>query len=185
MINKIKRNTEIEMKKKIEKFKKKIKKIQINHISEELLENILIEAYGTKVPLIQLANITKENQQTLIIIVFDKKLISKIKNSIKELKIELNYSSIGNKIRVQLPTLTQERRNKMIKIVKKKTEEEKISIRNIRRNSIAQIKNLKKNKEITKDDEFKTQNNIQKTTEIFIKKIEEISKKKEEELIKI
>lgn len=185
MINQIKKNTEKEMKKEIEKYTNKIKKIQINHISEDILNNILIEAYGTKVPLIQLANITKENQQTLIIVIFDKKLISKIKNSIKKIKLDFNYSSIGNKIRLQLPALTQERRNKIIKIVKKKTEEGKICIRNIRRNSIYQIKNLKKNKEITQDDEFKTQNNIQKITEKFMKKIEEISKKKEKELISI
>lgn len=185
MINEINQKMKEEMKKNIKIFKNKIKTIQTNYISENLLNNILIEAYGTKIPLIQLANITKENQKTLIIVVFDNKLTSKIKNAIKESKFDFNYSSIGNKIRVQLPTLTEERRKNIIKIAKKYTEEGKISIRNIRRNSISKIKKMLKEKQITKDEGFNEENKIQEITKNFINKIEKIIKKKEKELIEI
>lgn len=185
MISSIKKNTKNKMQKKIKQFQKKIRKIQTNFISENLLNEVLISAYGTKVPISQISNITKENQQTLVITVFDLKLISKIKKSIERLNLNLNYSSNENKIRVHLPSLTLERRKKLIKIIKNYAEKKKISIRNIRRDTNCEIKNLIKEKKITKDEEFQFQNKIQNLTNEFIKKINNISKKKETELIKI
>lgn len=184
MINLIHKEAKRKMKENIKKFKKEIKTIHTNYISENLLDNVFIEAYGTKVPISQISNITKENQQTLIISVFDIKLISKIKKSIENLNFDLNYSSNKNKIRVYPPSLTQERREKLIKIIRNYAEKRKILIRNIRRDLKKNIKNLIKNKKLTKDEEFKNENIIQNLTDNSIKKIKEISKKKEEELMK-
>ncbi|CRK85792.1 Ribosome-recycling factor [Candidatus Providencia siddallii] len=184
MINIIHTNTKERMKKSLDTLKNQISKIRTGYASPNILDNIMVEYYGMPVPIRQLSNITVENANTLLISIFDNKAANAIKKAILTSNLDLNPSLIGNIIRVKIPPLTEERRRKIIKIIKNDAEQNRIAIRNIRRDANDKIKSLFKNKEITEDDEKRSQNYIQKITDDFIKKIDKILIQKETELLK-
>ncbi|AKC59862.1 ribosome recycling factor [Blochmannia endosymbiont of Polyrhachis (Hedomyrma) turneri] len=187
MINDIMQNTETRMKKCVETFKTQIKKIHTGRISSNILDNIQIkyQAAGTvATPLRYLANIITENPGTLVVTVFDAKMVTLIeKTIIQKSDLNLNISSHGNIIRVSLPVLTEERRHQLIKLVNTESEKTKISIRNIRRSMNEKIKILIKNKMINQDKEYLLQNKIQKSTDTWTKIINKIVENKSTELM--
>ncbi len=142
-----------------------------------------MEYYGAATPLRQLANVVAEDARTLAVNVFDRSLISAVEKAILTSDLGLNPSSAGTTIRVPLPPLTEERRRDLIKIVKGEGEQGKIAIRNVRRDANDQIKALLKDKEISEDEERKAQDEIQKITDGFIKKVDEVLGDKEKELL--
>lgn len=142
-----------------------------------------MEYYGSATPLRQLANVVAEDARTLAVTVFDRSLISAVEKAILTSDLGLNPSSAGTTIRVPLPPLTEERRRDLIKIVKGEGEQGKVSIRNIRRDANDKIKTLEKEKQISENDERKAQDDIQKITDIYIKKVDEILADKEKELM--
>ena len=142
-----------------------------------------MEYYGAATPLRQLANVVAEDARTLAVNVFDRSLISAVEKAILTSDLGLNPSSAGTTIRVPLPPLTEERRRDLIKIVKSEGEQGKIAIRNVRRDANDQIKALLKDKEISEDEERKAQDEIQKITDGFIKKVDEVLADKEKELL--
>lgn len=182
MTDKIKKNTNIEMKKNVNFFKNTINNIRTNNASKNLLSKLLIKSYGTENPLYKLANIMIKNQQTAIITIYDIELKNEIEKTIINSKLNLNCNSNKNEIQVNFPELTEENRKKIITIIKNNTEECKISIRNIRKNSNNKIKTLLKEKKINKDEVFKLQNEIQKLTDYYIKEIDKIFQTKKQEL---
>lgn len=142
-----------------------------------------MEYYGAATPLRQLANVVAEDARTLAVTVFDRSLISAVEKAILTSDLGLNPSSAGTTIRVPLPPLTEERRRDLIKIVKSEGEQGKVAIRNVRRDANDKIKALLKDKEISENDQHKAEEIIQKVTDSYIKKVDEILADKEKELM--
>ncbi|CAL1329177.1 ribosome recycling factor [Candidatus Providencia siddallii] len=184
MINEIHKDAKNRMEKSIEILKNQINKIHAGRISPNILDNIIVECYGSTIPIRQLSNITVENSSTLNVSVFDKKTLHLIEKAIITSNLDLNTSSSGNIIRILFPPLTEDRRKKLIKIIRNNSEQNKITIRNIRRYANDKIKILLKDKKITEDEERKSQDYIQKLTDKFIKITDEILTQKETELLK-
>lgn len=183
MINEIKKDTQQRMEKSLEALKGHISKIRTGRAQPSLLDGIQVEYYGAATPLRQLANVVAEDARTLAVNVFDKSLIGAVEKAILTSDLGLNPASAGTTIRVPLPPLTEERRRDLIKIVKGEGEQGKIAIRNVRRDANDQIKALLKDKEISEDEERKAQDEIQKITDTFIKKVDEVLADKEKELL--
>ncbi|WMY97600.1 MAG: ribosome recycling factor [Arsenophonus sp.] len=183
MINEIQHNTKKYMLKSLDLFKDTIQKIRTGRPSIHLLDHIMVEYYGVFTPLNKLANVVLENNNLLMITVFDATAVSNIQKSILSSNLNL-YPSImeHNKIRIPLPELTYERKKEFIKTVIFYSEQSKISIRNIRRESNEKIKKLVKKKNVTKDDEYRLLADIQKITDFFINEIDLLLKKKIKEL---
>ncbi|WP_150538645.1 ribosome recycling factor [Actinobacillus vicugnae] len=183
MINEIKKDAQDRMEKSLDALKSHISKIRTGRAQPSLLDGIQVEYYGSATPLRQVANVVAEDARTLAVNVFDRSLISAVEKAILTSDLGLNPSSAGATIRVPLPPLTEERRRDLIKIVKGEGEQGKIAIRNVRRDANDQIKALLKDKEISEDEERKAQDEIQKITDGYVKKVDEVLAAKEKELL--
>lgn len=183
MINEIKKDAQERMEKSVEALKSQINKVRTGRPSPSLLDGIMVEYYGAATPLRQLANITAEDSRTLAITVFDRTLAPAVEKAIMASALGLNPSSAGTIIRVPLPPLTEERRKDLIKVVRNDAEQGRVSVRNARRDANDKIKALLKDKEISEDDERRAQDEIQKLTDNFIKKVDEALEQKEKELM--
>ncbi|HGJ5883062.1 ribosome recycling factor [Arsenophonus sp.] len=183
MINEIKKDAQERMEKTVEALKSQINKVRTGRASPSLLDGIMVEYYGAATPLRQLANITVEDSRTLAITVFDRTLAPAVEKAIMASDLGLNPSSAGTIIRVPLPPLTEERRKDLIKVVRNDAEQGRVSVRNARRDANDKIKALLKDKEISEDDERRAQDEIQKLTDNFIKKVDEALEQKEKELM--
>nr|WP_208292076.1 MULTISPECIES: ribosome recycling factor [Providencia] len=171
------------MEKSLEAFKNQISKVRTGRASPSLLDGITVEYYGSATPLRQLANVTVEDSRTLAISVFDRSMSPAIEKAIMASDLGLNPSSAGTVIRVPLPPLTEERRKDLIKVVRGEAEQGRIAVRNVRRDANDKVKALLKDKEISEDDERRSQDEIQKLTDSYIKKVDESLAQKETELM--
>ncbi|MFC7778575.1 MULTISPECIES: ribosome recycling factor [Pantoea] len=183
MINDIKKDADTRMEKCVDAFKNNISKIRTGRASPSLLDGIVVPYYGTPTPLRQLASVTVEDSRTLKINVFDRSLSTAVEKAIMTSDLGLNPSSAGSDIRVPLPALTEERRKDLIKIVRGEAEQGRVSVRNVRRDANDKIKALLKDKEISEDDERRTQDEIQKMTDAHIKSVDAALADKEKELM--
>nr|WP_304623357.1 ribosome recycling factor [Pantoea leporis] len=183
VINDIKKDADTRMEKCVDAFKNNISKIRTGRASPSLLDGIVVPYYGTPTPLRQLASVTVEDSRTLKINVFDRSLSTAVEKAIMTSDLGLNPSSAGSDIRVPLPALTEERRKDLIKIVRGEAEQGRVSVRNVRRDANDKIKALLKDKEISEDDERRTQDEIQKMTDAHIKSVDAALADKEKELM--
>lgn len=183
MINEIQKDAQDRMEKSLEAFKNQISKVRTGRASPSLLDGINVEYYGSATPLRQLANVTVEDSRTLAISVFDRSMSPAIEKAIMASDLGLNPSSAGTVIRVPLPPLTEERRKDLIKVVRGEAEQGRIAVRNVRRDANDKVKALLKDKEISEDDERRSQDDIQKLTDSYIKKVDESLAQKEAELM--
>ncbi|KMJ45223.1 ribosome recycling factor [Xenorhabdus khoisanae] len=183
MINEIKKDAQDRMEKSVEALKNQISKVRTGRASPSLLDGISVEYYGSATPLRQIANVVAEDVRTLAITVFDRSMTAAVEKAIMASDLGLNPSSAGTIIRVPLPPLTEERRKDLIKVVRGEAEQGRVSIRNIRRDANDKVKALLKDKEISEDEERRSQDDIQKLTDSFIKKIDEALANKETELM--
>ncbi|AJA45920.1 ribosome recycling factor [Frischella perrara] len=183
MLNEIQKDAQDRMEKSLEAFQNHIAKVRTGRASPSLLDGIMVEYYGSATPLRQLANIVAEDSRTLAITVFDKSLAPAVEKAIMASDLGLNPASAGTVIRVPLPPLTEERRRDLTKIVRGEAEQGRVSIRNIRRDANDQIKALLKDKEISEDEERKSQDVVQKITDAMIKKLDLVLAEKEKELM--
>ena len=183
MINEIKQDAQARMEKSLEALKSHISKIRTGRAQPSLLDGLQVEYYGSPTPLRQVANVVAEDARTLAVNVFDKSLISAVEKAILTSDLGLNPSSAGTTIRVPLPPLTEERRRDLIKIVKSEGEQGKIAVRNVRRDANEQIKALLKDKEISENEQHKAEEEIQKLTDSYVKKVDEALAAKEKELL--
>nr|WP_255697812.1 MULTISPECIES: ribosome recycling factor [unclassified Pantoea] len=167
----------------VEAFKNTISKVRTGRASPSLLDGIVVEYYGTPTPLRQLASVTVEDSRTLKINVFDRSMGPAVEKAIMASDLGLNPSSAGSDIRVPLPALTEERRKDLIKIVRGEAEQGRVSVRNVRRDANDKIKALLKDKEISEDDERRSQEEIQKMTDARIKNVDAALAEKEKELM--
>ena len=173
------------MKKTIEKVKHDFSTVRTGRANAALLEGIKVESYGSLMALNQVAGISVPDGRTLEIRPWDLSQLAAIEKAILKSDLGLTPVNDGKLIRISIPALTEERRKEIIKVVNKMSEDYKVAVRNERRNIIDQIKQAEKNKEITEDDRKKYENDSQKLTDLYIKKIEELVEQKEADLMKI
>ena len=173
------------MDKSISSFRHELSKIRTGRAHPSLLEHVTVKYYGSEVPLNQAANISVQDSRTLGITAWDKSIIPEIEKAILNSDLGLNPVTAGDVIHVPLPVLTEDRRKELIKVVRAEGEKAKVAIRNIRRDANTSLKNLMKGKDITKDEERKDEEEIQKLTDGHIQGIDDILAEKEKELMEI
>ncbi|WP_461834290.1 ribosome recycling factor [Desulfothermus sp.] len=184
-MEKVFKDCENRMKKAIEKLKRDFNKLRTGRASASLVEDILIDYYNTPTPLKQLASISIPDSRTIAIQPWDKNAMGDVEKGIMKSDLGLTPVNDGKMIRINIPPLTEERRKELVKVAKKYAEEAKIAIRNIRREGNETLKKMKNNKEITEDDLYNGQDEIQKITDKYIEKVDEIFKEKEKEIMEI
>ena len=176
---------EEKMEKAIDVLKREFSGLRTGRASTSLLDPISVEAYGSKVPLNQVSNISVPESRLLTVQVWDDSLVNTVENSIRNSNLGLNPMIEGSLIRIPIPELSEERRIEIVKIASKYSEDSKISIRNIRRDAMEKIKNLEKNKEISQDESFKFSDQVQKMTDNLIEKIDTLFVDKEKDILRV
>ncbi|MCM5681027.1 ribosome recycling factor [Schlegelella sp. S2-27] len=181
----IKKTTEQKMQKSVEAFKHELTKIRTGRAHPGLLDQVHVEYYGSPVPISQVANVTLLDARTISVQPWEKGMGPKIEKAIRESDLGLNPSSQGDLLRVPMPALTEERRKELTKVVKHAGEEAKVAVRNLRRDANEQAKKLTKDKQITEDDERRSQDEVQKLTDRTIAEIDKLIAGKEAEILAV
>ncbi|UCF81994.1 MAG: ribosome recycling factor [Desulfobacteraceae bacterium] len=171
------------MTKTVEALKKEFQRIRTGRASTALLDGIKVDCYDTQMPVEQVASISVPDSRLITIQPWDQSIIGEIEKSILKSELGLTPMNDGKIIRISIPPLTEERRKELAKLARKMAEENKISIRNHRREANEMFKELKNEKEISEDEFYKSQDDVQKITDDFIKKIDEITGEKEKEIM--
>ena len=185
MINEIKQDAERRMGKSIEALSNDLAKVRTGRANPSLLDSIKVDYYGAQVPLSQVANISVLDARTLSLSPWEKPMVPVIEKAIMASDLGLNPVTTGELIRIPLPALTEERRKELIKVVRAEGESAKVAIRNIRRDANTSLKELVKEKEISEDEERRAAEAVQKITDKYVKKVDELLQVKEKELIEI
>lgn len=176
---------EEKMEKSLENLKKEFQGLRTGRASVSLLEPISVDAYGSKVPLSQVSNISVPESRLITVQVWDQSLTNTVDTAIRNSDLGLNPMIEGNLIRVPVPELSEERRKEIAKIAAKYSEDCKISIRNIRREGMDKIKIDEKNKESSKDESFQNSEELQSLTDKFVEKIDNLFAEKEKDILKV
>jgi ribosome recycling factor len=185
MINDIQKRTAERMQKSIEALKHEFAKIRTGRAHPSLLEHIRVSYYGNEVPLTQVANIAVEDARSLAVTPWERNMVQAIEKAIMTSDLGLNPSTAGTVIRVPLPPLTEERRRDLIKVVRHEAENGRVAIRNIRRDANNELKAALKEKLISEDEDRRAQEQIQKTTDQFIKEVDKLLEQKEADLLAV
>ena len=183
MIDEILSDLRKDMTKSADALKKDFNRIRTGRASTALLDGIRVEAYDTQMPLDQVATISVPESRLIVIQPWDQTIIGDIEKGILKSELGLTPMNDGKIIRIAIPPLTEERRKELAKLARKMAEENKISIRNHRRDANDMLKELKNDKEISEDEMHKALNEVQKVTDEFIKKIDETTAEKEKEIV--
>lgn len=185
MIENTIREAEVKMQKSVAALKSGLAKLRTGRAHPSLLEHIKVKYYGTETPLNQVANVVVENPRTLTITPWEKNMVKEIEKAILNSDLGLNPASAGIVIRVPLPPLTEERRKDLTRLVREEAEKARVAIRNIRREANNDFKELLKTKEISEDDEHRAQTKMQKLTDDYIVKIDQVVAEKEKDLMEV
>ncbi|MEH7353116.1 ribosome recycling factor [Neobacillus drentensis] len=178
-------STKDRMTKAIQSYTRELASIRAGRASASLLDRITVDYYGAATPVNQMAGITTPEARLLVIQPYDKSILSEIERAILKSDLGLNPTNDGQVIRIAIPQLTEERRKELVKVVKKESEEAKVALRNIRRDANDSLKKLEKNGEITEDALRGYSDDVQKLTDEFIQKIDQITKDKEKEILEV
>ena len=185
MTQEIARETRTRMEKVLEDFKHKLAAVRTGRASTSLLDNLHVEYYGTAMPLNQVATVHAPDASMLTVQPFDPSMINEIEKAIRASDLGFNPSNDGKLVRIPIPPLTEERRRQFVKVVHEMAEEHKTAIRNSRRDSNEKLKKLLKEKQISEDMEKGGLEEVQKLTDQFVARLTELSKHKEEEIMKV
>lgn len=185
MVKDVLKECEDRMKRTVEMFRKDLAGLRAGRATPALVEKVTVEYYGTPTPLNQMANISVPEARLLVIQPWDKTQIQNIVKAIQKSELGITPQSDGNVIRLVVPQLTEERRKELVKVVRKKAEEEKVAVRNVRRDSIEMLKELEKDGDITEDESRKGQDDVQKLTDKYIKEIDHVAELKEKEIMEV
>ncbi|SHN16550.1 ribosome recycling factor [Gracilibacillus kekensis] len=169
----------------VKAYSKSLATVRAGRANPAILDSVQVEYYGALTPLNQLTSISVPEARLLVITPFDKSSLSDIEKAIQKADLGLSPSNDGNIIRISIPPLTEERRKELVKVVGKYAEESKVQIRNIRRDANDQLKKDEKNGDITKDDLKGFQDDVQDETNAHIKKIDDLTKEKEQEIMEV
>jgi ribosome recycling factor len=185
MLNDIYADAQDRMQKTLDNLANDFKRLRTGRASISLVDGIRVEYYGTSTPLNQLATLTIPEPRTIMIQPWDTTIIGEVEKAILRSELGLTPMNDGKVIRINVPPLTAERRRDLVKVIKKMAEETKVAVRNVRRDANEMVKDLKKEKEISEDDQFRAQEETQKITDEFIKKIDALYGIKEKEILEI
>lgn len=185
MINEIKNDAQTRMDKSIESFRISLQKIRTGRAHPSLLAHLSVSYYGVDTPLTQAATVSVQDSRTLVVQPFEASMVQAVEKALMESELGITPNTAGNVIRLPLPALTEERRRDMTKIVRSEAESAKVAIRNIRRDSNSTLKELESEKEISEDELRRAEDDIQKITDVHVKKVDEMSIVKEKELMEV
>ncbi|MDB5986862.1 MAG: ribosome recycling factor [Nevskia sp.] len=185
MVEDIKKDATARMQKCLDALKQSLVKLRTGRANTAILEHIRVDYYGNETPLAQVASVVVEDARTISIAPYEKSMVSVIEKAIFASDLGLTPNTAGTTIRINLPPLTEERRRDLIKVVKSETEHARVAIRNVRRDANQDVKELAKEKIITGDDEKKAETDVQKLTDQYIAKAEEVMTAKEKELLAV
>ena len=171
------------MEKTINVYGENLKTIRAGRANPAILDKVTVDYYGTPIP--QVGSVSVPEPRTLLIQPWDKSILKEIEKAIQKAELGINPNNDGNAIRLAFPPLTEERRKDLVKDLKKQAEEAKVAIRSIRRDAIDSYKTAKKNGEVTEDDLKGIEKDIQNLTDTYIKEIDEMTEKKEKEIMSV
>jgi ribosome recycling factor len=185
MLDDIKKDCAARMTKCVQTFVADLKKLRTGRAHPSLIEHMRVDYYGTETPLNQLANISIEDARTIVVTPWDKAAVQAIEKAIFKSDLGLTPMTAGTVIRVPLPPLTEERRRDMTKILGKEAEAARVSVRNVRRDVLSDVKDMLKEKMISQDDEKRVHEEIQKLTDKYVADIETALVAKEKEIMQV
>lgn len=185
MINEIKKDAQARMKKSLESLEHAFAKIRTGRAHPSILDSVMVSYYGADTPLRQVANVVAEDARTLALTVFDKSMIQAVEKAIMTSDLGLNPATAGTTIRVPMPALTEETRKGYTKQARAEAENARVAVRNIRRDALAQLKDLVKEKEISEDDERRAADEVQKLTDKAIAEVDKALEAKEADLMAV
>ena len=185
MTNDIKSDAKSRMEKSFEALGHAFAKIRTGRAHPSILDTVRVDYYGSEVPISQVANITIEDARTLVVTPWEKPMVGEVEKAIMKSDLGLNPASAGDVIRVPMPPLTEETRRGYTKQARAEAEQAKVAVRNIRRDALADVKDLLKEKEITEDDDRRAGDDIQKLTDDIVKRIDQLLREKEADLMEV
>jgi len=181
----VRKSAEQRMQKSIEALKADLGKVRTGRAHTGLLDHIVVDYYGTPTPIPQIGSVTLLDARTLAVTPWEKKLLSNVEKAIRDSDLGLNPASDGERVRVPMPPLTEERRRDLIKVVRHEAENARVAVRNIRRDANHHLKEMLKKKEVPEDQERKAQDDVQKLTDRYIGEIDKILQQKEADLLAV
>ncbi len=179
------KDTSARMERSIDAFRKELGKVRTGRASFSLLDGVKVDYYGTLTPLQQVGTLSVPESRLITVTPWDTKMIGPIEKAIQGSGLGLNPSSDGKMVRIPIPPLTEERRRELAKVVRKMGEDARVAVRNVRREAIEKLKDREKKKEISEDVVKRGQERIQKETDAHVKKIDDILKSKEQEILEV
>ena len=185
MLDDVKKDAQARMTKCVQTFQGDLKKLRTGRAHPSLIEHLKVDYYGSEVPLQQVASIAVEDGRTLVVSPWEKNLVQAIEKAIHKSDLGLNPLTAGTVIRINMPPLTEERRRDITKVVRHDAENARVAVRNVRRDVMAAIKDMLKEKRISQDDERRAEADVQKLTDKHIAEIEQILGAKEKEIMQV
>jgi len=185
MLAELRKTTEQKMGKSIEAFKGDLSRVRTGRAHTGLLDHVSVDYYGTPTLLAQVAKVILLDARTIGVSPFEKKMIPAVEKAIRESDLGLNPATAGDTIRVPMPSLTEERRKELIKVVRHEAENARVAVRNLRRDAIQHLKEALKKKEVSENDERRAQDDVQKLTDRSIAEIDKLLQQKEVELLAV
>jgi ribosome recycling factor len=184
-VSSIRQATEQKMQKSVESLKSSLAKLRTGRVHAGILDHVTVDYYGSQVPINQVANVTLIDARTLGVSVWEKKMSGAVEKAIRDSDLGLNPAASGELIRVPMPPLSEERRRELVKVVKHEGEQAKVSVRNLRRDANNETRDLFKAKEISEDEERRSQDDVQKLTDRIIGEIDKLLAAKEQEVMTV
>lgn len=169
----------------IEAFRKELGRVRTGRASLALLEGIKVDYYGTPTPLQQVATLSVPESRLITVTPWDAKLVGPIEKGIQGAGLGLNPTNDGKVVRIPIPPLTEERRKDLVKVVRKASEDARVAVRNVRREAIEKIKEREKRREVSEDESKRWQDRVQKETDGAVKKVDDLLKAKEQEILEV
>jgi len=185
MLDDIKKDATARMAKCVQVFQADLKKLRTGRAHPSLVEHLKVDYYGSDVPLSQVANIAIEDARTIVVSPWEKQMVQAIEKAVFKSDLGLTPMTAGTVIRIPLPPLTEERRRDIIKVVKQEAENARVAVRNVRREVLADVKDMQKEKMISQDEERKASEEVQKLTDKHIADIEQVLAAKEKEILQV
>ena len=173
------------MDKAVDVLNRDLNTLRTGRATPALLENISIDYYGVPTPLSQIASISAPEARLIVVQPWDKQVLRDIEKSLLKSDMGFNPSSDGSLIRVPIPPLSQERRKELVRVLKRKIEDGKLAVRNVRRDAMEQLRDMERDKQISQDENRRSQDKLQKTTDAHITQIDKVSASKEADILQV
>jgi len=173
------------MQKTVQVLKREMETIRSGRATSALVDQIMVEAYGTNTPLSQLASISVPEARLLLIQPWDRSIVGNVQKAIQKSDLGLNPMSDGEVLRLVIPPPTEERRKELVKVVHKRVEDAKIAVRNVRRDALEELRKLEKDKEVSRDENVRATDKLQKLTDRFIAEVSKVGADKESEIMEV